>query len=217
MPRDSSQTKKALIDAGRRLFATSGVFSVSVKTILAEAGQRNVSALNYHFGGRQGLLGAIIEQHNVAIEADRSMMLDSFDEAALLDDFVWAFIAPQAALLESPDGRQFLSIVSQLDDLFVEWNSPATPAHALRCLAIIRSKLPPDLSDSLTHERIVRFMTLVAEALGSRSRLLDSRQSRNPLNNREFALNLMAMGLGALSAAVPDQDLPWPPNLVESR
>jgi AcrR family transcriptional regulator len=68
MPRDASDTRQQLIDAGRRLFARNGVYQTPLKQIVEDAGQKNSSALHYHFGGRGGLLAAIIEGNNSQIE-----------------------------------------------------------------------------------------------------------------------------------------------------
>ena len=61
MPRDASATRDSLVDSGRELFAREGVYSVPLSRVVSHAGQRNESALHYHFGGRQGLLNAIID------------------------------------------------------------------------------------------------------------------------------------------------------------
>ena len=63
MPRDATETKARLAREAERLFATRGVYQVTVREIVNAAGQRNVSALTYHFGSREGLLEAILIQH----------------------------------------------------------------------------------------------------------------------------------------------------------
>lgn len=202
MPRDASATRDSLVDSGRELFAREGVYSVPLAQVVSHSGQRNESALHYHFGGRQGLLNAIIDSDNQMIESRRRLILDRLDAASgapTLDDLVNSYVAPQAELLGTSSGRQFLGIVSQLQDLFDRWNDTGTPAQARRVLEAISASLADDLAPVVRHERITRFLGLVALTLGSRARAIE-RGARQPLGHDDFVANLVAMSVGALSA-----------------
>lgn len=200
MPRDAAETRQLLVDAGRRLFAKSGIYATSLKAVVEAAGQRNTSALHYHFGGRDGLLTAIIDAHNSRIEHERRLMLDASSDPPTLERLVAAVVLPQASLLHEPEGREFLSIVSQLGDLFDRWEEGSTPEQALRAFVGIAELLTPDLPANVRHERVTRFLELVSQALGSRSRQIDS--GRTPSVTHEiWVSNLMAMAVGALSAS----------------
>lgn len=200
MPRDASATRDALVDAGRELFAREGAFSVPLSQVVSRADQRNESALHYHFGGRQGLLDAIIDSHNTPIESRRRAMLDELEAEAGspgLDELVVAYVEPQAELLATTPGRQFLAIVSQLQDLFDRWNDPGAPSEARRVLELIAGSL--ELGPDVRHERITRFLGFVALTLGSRARSIERGTARS-LGHDEFVENLVAMSVGALSA-----------------
>jgi len=203
VPRDGSATKERLVAAGRELFARPDGLLTSLKEIIDAAGQRNPSALHYHFGGRDGLVAAIIEHHNVGIEAARAEMLDRLGPKPTVDELVDAVIAPWAELLEDRAGRQFLSIVSQLIDLFDRWDDErATPPQARRAFLGIERALPRGLGPALRHERVTRFLEMASEALGSRARQLDG--DRPPaLPHQPFVANLVAMAVGALNAPPP--------------
>ena len=54
-------TKESLILAAERLFGNHGVDGVSLRQIVAEAGAANNSAVQYHFGSKDGLVQAILE------------------------------------------------------------------------------------------------------------------------------------------------------------
>ncbi|MDH4276182.1 MAG: CerR family C-terminal domain-containing protein [Gammaproteobacteria bacterium] len=54
------ETRQRLLDAGTRLFAEHGYRGVSVRELCTEAAV-NIAAINYHFGGKQGLYHAIFE------------------------------------------------------------------------------------------------------------------------------------------------------------
>lgn len=53
-------TRGALLDAGRRLFARRGFDGTSVRDLTREAGT-NLGAVNYHFGSKRGLYEAVLE------------------------------------------------------------------------------------------------------------------------------------------------------------
>jgi AcrR family transcriptional regulator len=74
------QTRSRLLDAAEQLFATEGFGAVTTRAILRAAGQRNESALHYHFGGRQGLLEALHERRMDQLAGQRGDAL-----AKLLD------------------------------------------------------------------------------------------------------------------------------------
>jgi AcrR family transcriptional regulator len=55
-----AQTRKALLDAAAELFATRGIDGASIDAI-AEAAGRTSGAIYDHFGGKEGLLFALLE------------------------------------------------------------------------------------------------------------------------------------------------------------
>jgi len=208
MPRDAAATRMAMVDQGRRLFARNGVFTTPLKAVVDAADQRNTSALHYHFGGREGLLAAIIESHNTSIEAERAVMLDAMAPGHGLRPLVEAVVVPQARLLDDQAGRQFLSIISQLVDLFDQWdvNDPAVPPQALRALRLISDSLDPGLTPPVRRERVTHLLALVSASLGARARQID-RGRITTLDTAQFTANLVDMAVGALSAdpgPVPD-------------
>lgn len=199
MPRNATDTRQRLVDSGRVLFSRQGVYSTPLKTVVEAAGQRNPSALHYHFGGRTGLLNAILDSHNSRIEVERRAMLDTAGAGATLHDLVAAVVLPQAKQLDEVEGRCFLSIVSQLSDLFDRWEEGHTPAQALRAFLGIKDLLSADLPADVRHERVTRFLELVAQALGSRARQINA--GRTPaIEHDVWVANLMTMATGALSA-----------------
>ncbi|MBQ1014147.1 TetR/AcrR family transcriptional regulator [Micromonospora sp. M51] len=61
--RRSDAARTALLDAAERLFAESGVAEVSDRRVAEAAGNTNHSAVRYYFGGREGLLKALMARH----------------------------------------------------------------------------------------------------------------------------------------------------------
>jgi AcrR family transcriptional regulator len=108
--------REQLISAAETLFASRGIRGVSLREINRHAQQRNVSALQYHFGDRDGLLQAVLEKHRRATEPQRQVLLDRY-EAEGTDDvrqLAAAFVVPLASKLADPDGgRAYLQIAGE--------------------------------------------------------------------------------------------------------
>ena len=213
MPRDAGPTRDSLIEAGLRLFADRGIHA-PLSAVVVAAGQKNTSALHYHFGGREGLLAAITSVHNARIESARAAMLDDLtaDGEATLDDLVRAMIVPWAQLLDDLDGRRYLSVVSQFDHLFELWDEAGrTPPEALRNMWWIVDVLSDEVPDAVKRERITQLLSMVAEALGMRARGIDRGRPMR-LDHDEFVENLVQMMVGALSASASGRARPTPPG-----
>ena len=72
----ASQTRDRLLDAAETLFAAEGFGAVTTRAILRAAGQRNESALHYHFGGRQGLIEALHERRMDQLAGHRGAFIE---------------------------------------------------------------------------------------------------------------------------------------------
>ena len=199
MPRDAAETRGRLVASGRALFAVHGAFTTPLSKVIEHAGQKNVSALHYHFGGREGLIAAIIDEHNTGIEERRKTFLDAIGASSTITELVESIVLPQATLLDEEHGRSFLSIVSQLRDRFGKWDDGSTPQEALRSLVLLREALNDELAPNIAHERITRFLEMTSEALGSRARQI-ARGETLLITNSEFVSNLTAMAAGALAS-----------------
>ena len=117
MPPNPDTTKFQLIRAAESLFATRGIEGVSLREITKAAGVRNTTALQYHFGDRDGLVKAVVRRHWDDVESRRHALLDEYESAdeRELRPLVAAFVRPPAAKLADPDGgRDFLRIMAQL-------------------------------------------------------------------------------------------------------
>jgi AcrR family transcriptional regulator len=106
-------TRAEIIRSAERLFAARGIDGVSLREINRAAGQRNASALQYHFGDRNGLLRAVIDKHRADTEPRRHALLDQYEAAGLEDlhALAGALVQPMASKLADPDGgRAYLQI-----------------------------------------------------------------------------------------------------------
>lgn len=199
MARDATLTRSRLIRAGERRFARDGVKGAKLSDIVRDAGQRNDSAVGYHFGSRQGLLAAIVAKHMVAMETLRAVP----DPDAGLHAVVTAIVAPTASLLASEDGRDFLRIIEQIAD----WSGVGTGTRneVLTGTVIgeqldrLHGLLEPELGATLARERGALLVTFLTAALAERARARES-STRSRLGHERFVRHLADVLTGALSA-----------------
>ncbi|WP_419926119.1 TetR/AcrR family transcriptional regulator [Candidatus Poriferisocius sp.] len=114
MPRSPEPAREALIAVAERLFAERGVDAVPVGDVVKAAGQRNSSAVQYHFGNKAGLLKAILDPHLARLDARRAEMLDELGEGPGLDALIEVLVRPLASLLDDESGRCYIRIRAQL-------------------------------------------------------------------------------------------------------
>jgi AcrR family transcriptional regulator len=188
-----------LVRAGEQRFARDGVAGAKLSDIVRDAGQRNDSAVGYHFGSRQGLLTEIVTKHMLVMEAQRTVPGPNAD----LAEVVAAIVTPTADLLNSDEGRDFLRIMEQL----AGWSGVASgrPNEVLVGTAVgdqlarLDALLTPRLGAGLARERQALMVTFLTAALAERAR---SRADgvRQRLSHERFVEHLVNVLTGALAA-----------------
>ncbi len=73
-----NSTKLALIKAALQLFAERGFDLVSVREITGLAGA-NVASVKYHFGSREGLIDAVVEEMIMPVNEERLLRLNALE------------------------------------------------------------------------------------------------------------------------------------------
>lgn len=97
-------TRERLMDVAERMYAEHGLEAVPTRDIAVEAGQRNGSAVNYHFGGREGLISAILKRRMDQINAvrrDRLQQLADQGKGSDVRALVEASVMPFAEFVMS--------------------------------------------------------------------------------------------------------------------
>lgn len=95
-------SREQMLDAAERLVALHGLDGASSRAITLAAGQRHNSAINYHFGDRQGLMNAVWTRGSAAVDAGRQALISRLDSAApTLSELVDIYIDPLAGYLDS--------------------------------------------------------------------------------------------------------------------
>lgn len=110
------------------MFSTRGVDAVSLREVSETAGQRNNSAVLYHFKSREGLIDAILNRHADPIQARYVAQLDLLQSQGTLElrMLLDVLVRPLVAKLDDPDGgTEFVSIPRP--------SSPSTPPCRSSC------------------------------------------------------------------------------------
>ncbi|WP_422742776.1 TetR family transcriptional regulator [Mycobacterium sp. WMMD1722] len=91
--RRGEQARGDILDAAEQMIAERGV-QVPLRDIALAAGQRNNSAVNYHFRNRQDLIDAVVLRRLEPMERERGLMLAALGESADLDALLRVMVLP---------------------------------------------------------------------------------------------------------------------------
>ena len=199
MPANAVETQAQLIRAAERLFAEKGVDAVSLREVNREAGQRNATALQYHFKNRQGLLQAILKKHDRAVDESRNRLLDQIEQEGPgdLSQFSAALVLPAAEKLADRDGgRAYLRILAQLVNSYRPSVDPIELVTTSQSLNRWREMIVPKMSPlavSPLHSRFTAARIMLIEL----ARRAESRKRRDDRLFTSHLIDLVAAILGA--------------------
>jgi AcrR family transcriptional regulator len=148
----AEERRQLILEAAERLFAHKGINAVSLNEINKAAGQKNTSALHYHFGSREALIDAIVDQHHAGLMAQLEAPLEELLAAPGRDislrQILSTYVAPYITLLDDERGRCHIQIVTQLlyidVDLVLE---PRAINQRARLESLITSLIPRTSAD----------------------------------------------------------------------
>lgn len=174
MARDPEPTRRALIGAAERLFATQGIDRVSLREVSRASGARNTVALQYHFKDRGGVVQAVITKHYPDIDRRRHALLDAYESLGTPDirKLSAALVLPSAAKLADPDGGpQYLQIHAELVNRPRETHDPGYGRTGLTSVRRWRELVTPFLGqDAARLHRRFTAIRFCATELGLRAR-----------------------------------------------
>jgi AcrR family transcriptional regulator len=206
MSRAGAATRQRMILAAADLFAEQGVDAVEPREILARAGQRNASAIQYHFGSHAGLVVAVLQPRpdvRGPIEADGARRLDELEgrsAPATLREAVEALVQPSMGYLATHEGRSLIRVAAQvMRTLPIELRvDPSMPSDR-RATVLIGSRLPPSLPEPVRRERLGVARTLIVELLANRAREIEHGLAPH-LEDGAYRAEIVAMTVGLLEA-----------------
>ncbi|WP_328391908.1 TetR/AcrR family transcriptional regulator [Nocardia sp. NBC_00416] len=106
----SAATRERLLTAAERLLLSERYEDVSVRRVCTEAGV-NPAAVHYHFGSKEALVAALLEDRLGALWADRLTAVTA--EPGPVTQIVDAVLAPFTDLAADPLGRLHLRLLAQ--------------------------------------------------------------------------------------------------------
>ncbi|WP_243056911.1 TetR/AcrR family transcriptional regulator [Nocardioides sp. SR21] len=204
-------TRRALVEAATEAFAEQGVFTASLVEITRRAGQRNRGAVHYHFGSREGLLVAVLEQH-AGFLAEREGQLLARARATPEDDLeavLEAVVRPAVELAETGrSGRQYLVIIGELveeyDRLDADVDEALRGTGGYAVFELLEQRLP-DLDEALRNERLALVTGFILRSVADRARAAESADpGRAQLPTERFVRNLLSMAAAMANAPTVD-------------
>ncbi|MVZ89897.1 TetR family transcriptional regulator [Microbacter sp. ANSKLAB05] len=198
--------KTAMLEIAEQLISERGLDRVSMRDVATAAGQRNNSAVQYHFGSRDGLILQVLRRRLTALDVDRRQRLAEIDEQGLGTDLaalVRVLFEPIVELLRSqPESTYYARFLQRVGPVM----APGIPEAQLRTATddvVVR------LIDVLSHlPRRVAFerIDLATQMFtGTLAVYEDRRDARNTVVNADFdkvVAHLYDMVEAALRAGV---------------
>ncbi len=172
--------RERLLLAAERLVAERGV-DVPLRDVAVAAGQRNNSAVHYHFGSREGLLEAVLAERLAVVNARMLRMLADAEAAGTAHEprsLVDVLVRPMATEPYDAGSTHYARFLEQVRfrPLIAELPT-AAPEHSSATRLVLnrlRRALPEDWPEPLCTARL-RAMSTVMFAL-----LADQERDREP-------------------------------------
>lgn len=203
----TATTKDRLLDAAERLFARDGVHSARIRDINELAGQRNPSALHYHFGSRMAVVEAILLRYQSAIDVTVADALDRIEADGREPDMrevVAAVVHPEVAALDTQSGRDCVRIIPQLlpalsRNLRAGVVYPAT-LESRRILDLLDDRMAArSIPERVRRERLVTYSLVFTTMLGERAHAIEEGLDLL-LSRDEFAIHMVDLLEALLTA-----------------
>jgi AcrR family transcriptional regulator len=209
MPRDAHGTREQIMRAAERLFAQYGYANVSLKGINEAAGQLNKSALQYHFGSREGVLAAILREHlvNDDVRTDAAVkVLREQPEVSTYEVMAAATSSILDLLKQGQRGYDVSRICCELG-MQLEGGPPTLRKvlgrrpDTVNPFRALLKRANPALNEDVLELRFHLAVRMAFAVVSDRAAELSGNPGHKPLlSHEEFAENLISMLAAAVSA-----------------
>jgi AcrR family transcriptional regulator len=207
----SKATQTALMRAAEKLIAERGMQNVSLRDIVAAAGQKNESALQYHFKNFSGLINTIHAERSAETQTKRAELLDELllaNPTPSLRQICTLMVQPTFELSRTQvDYRRYVKAFGH--ELMLSETSPLSLATSHGAGGSSGKQLASLLKQALPHldADAYRRRMEAAVRLCSASMYHQSRQ-KNAFSNEQgllFFHSLIDALVGLLSSPVSDE------------
>jgi AcrR family transcriptional regulator len=203
----TSDTKERLLDVAERLFAEHGFDAVSLRAITAEAGA-NIAAVNYYFGSKEALIGAVVARLVEPVNRKRIELLDAIKGDGQCDarEITMAFLDPvlEASARGVGGDNRFFKLMSRCmaarDERVSKLVMRQFPEVVARFVEII-CECCPGVSSNTAHLRLLFMAGAMAHSLFHHDKLAIVSQGRCSLPTFEVLREEMVIFLAAGLAA----------------
>jgi AcrR family transcriptional regulator len=208
-------TRSRILAAAERLFLDHGYDGTSSRMITAAA-RVNLAAVNYHFGGKEGLFQAMLAQRLDALHEERLALLDEYERSAAgkplsCERILAALFAPALGLARDPrrGGADFLRLLGRA---YVD-PSPALRAFLSGRYAAAIARFKDAFAGALPHIaarelawRLHFMLGALAYTLAGADawRLIAALNPTEPANDQLLLRRLAPFLIAGLRAPLPD-------------
>ncbi|PLP97176.1 TetR/AcrR family transcriptional regulator [Cupriavidus pauculus] len=182
-----TDTARRILEIAERLFAEQGVEQVPLRQIVVESGQRNRSALHYHFGSREALVSHLLNRRLHQVNEIRHRHLDELEARGRPIDMhgvVEATIRPLVEVVLDTDwGTNYLQVLAQTTFSPGLLNKGLVDKTAMSALYRVREHLYallPDVPRDVMKLRMIWFMDTVVYSLAHWVRERSKRARNGP-------------------------------------
>lgn len=182
------ETARRMLEIAERLFAEQGVELVPLRQIVVEAGQRNRSALHYHFGSREALVGHLLNYRLGCVNRLREQYLDELEASGDTTDVRAVVRASVRALSDTMRqtewGPRYVQVLAQTmfsPQLFnAELIEPQAITGVVRARRMLAAAMP-DLPKSALEARLLWFNQGVVFSLATWYQLTQGESEEPPV------------------------------------
>ncbi|MDM0047101.1 TetR/AcrR family transcriptional regulator [Variovorax dokdonensis] len=189
-PASESGTRQLMLETAERLFAQDGLDSVPLHRIVQDSGQRNRSALRYHFGSRPEVVAHVINMRMPVVNARRHVALDEVEAQPSGFGVRDVMLASAQALAQVMDqehwGRDYVRIISQANFNPAACRYDLIPNESTSSLRRVRSlitALLPGVPGPILDERLLWAEDTVVMTMGRLARIGAAAAGTNVLHN----------------------------------
>lgn len=201
---EHKDSKAAMIEVAERLISERGLDNVSMRDVATVAGQRNNSAVQYHFGSRDGLIMQILRRRLVALDEERRHRLaeaDAQGRGTELDVLVRVLFEPIVDLIRThPDSTHYARFLQRVGPVM----APGIPeAHLRTPTDDVVVRLINAMSHLSRREAFERVDLATQMFTGALAVYEDRRDADNTVVNSDFetvVAHLYAMTVASLRA-----------------